>query len=76
MSDLRSHLGAITMVDAEYDQTLGEAIPNDTHWKLTGELRWRRPVRGCDADIVLEQHWKETMTGEMVWHPVPTALED
>lgn len=51
-------------------------MADESHWKLTGELRWRRPSRGNDSDVILEQRWEETMTGEKVWRPVPKMMED
>lgn len=44
-------------------------------WRPTGQLRWRRPARGSDTDLILEQLW-ERVTGERSWRPVPTMHED
>lgn len=44
-------------------------------WRLTGELRWRRPKGGNDNDLRLEQLW-ERVTGEREWRVVPTLLEN
>ena len=44
-------------------------------WHTTMQLRWRRPKRATDQDIILEQLW-ERATGERQWRTVPTLLED
>lgn len=44
-------------------------------WSATSELRWRRPKRGHDHELILEQLY-ERVTGERSWRPVPKLLED
>ena len=44
-------------------------------WKPTPRLRWHRPKGGNDNDIVLEQMY-ERITGECLWRPVQTILEN
>jgi hypothetical protein len=46
----------------------------------TGNMRWHRPERGNDTDIILEQEWStahdDGKTHSVYWAPVPTVLED
>lgn len=44
-------------------------------WQATPRVRWYRPARGNDGDIILQQMF-ERMTGERQWRPVQTILED
>lgn len=45
------------------------------YWKSTGEIRWFRPPRADDSQLVLQQLW-ERVTGERDWRNVPTCLSD
>ncbi len=56
----------IDLEDAELEEAL---------WQATPRLRWYRPARGDDNDIVLQQMY-ERVTGERDWRPVQTILED
>lgn len=47
----------------------------ETQWIATPQMRWYRPPRGMDTDIVLQQLW-ERVTGERSWRVVETCWAD
>ena len=44
-------------------------------WQANPRLRWFRPLKGNDNDIVLQQMY-ERVTGERQWRPVQTIFAD
>lgn len=45
--------------------------PNE---RLTGQLRWLRPVVAGFVPMTLQQEWEDLATYEKTWRDVPVAL--
>lgn len=45
-------------------------------WRPTARIRWFRPPRASDNELVLQQLWEYSGAGEPVWVPVETHLAD